>query len=134
MCTGHEWRRAGSVGVVPAAADPGPFGLPPGTKPAATAAVAAGIVTLGVLGLRYRGESHERWLDVRIQEAVDDALSGRSPLVGTVLRLGGTSSVVMAAFLLGGIALLLGRRRLALLAVLGPGLTGATTTVLKPLV
>jgi len=36
------------------------------------------------------------------------------------------------AALIAGVCLLLGRRRLAALAVLGPGLAGVATTVLKP--
>jgi undecaprenyl-diphosphatase len=40
--------------------------------------------------------------------------------------------VVVLAFALSAVCLLLGRRRLAVLAVVGPGLTGVCTTLLKP--
>ena len=53
-------------------------------------------------------------------------------LVRRTVSLGSPPSVVVLAFALSAVCLLLGRRRLAVLAVVGPGLTGVCTTLLKP--
>lgn len=119
---------------MPAAVDPRQHVVPPGTRRAAAVAAGVGVAVLVVFGLRYRGESQPRWLDTQIQDAVDDVGPGRSPWLHAVVLLGSPPTVVVLAFLLAGVALHLGRRRLALVAVLGPGLTGVATTTLKPVI
>ncbi|MEJ8278474.1 phosphatase PAP2 family protein [Pseudonocardia spirodelae] len=96
------------------------------------AALAAAVVV--VLAWRYRGDAVAGRLD-RDAGTVLDALGHRpSSLLADATRFGSPPTVVLCAVLLSGAALLLGRRRLAVLAVAGPGLTGVATTVLKPLI
>ncbi|WP_224389422.1 phosphatase PAP2 family protein [Pseudonocardia sp. ICBG1293] len=96
--------------------------------------VAAAVAVVVVLAGIHRGDAAAGRLD-RGADAVLDAL-GRGP--GTLLThavpFGSPPVVVLSALLLAGAALVLRRPRLAALAVVGPGLTGVTTTVLKPLV
>ena len=86
------------------------------------------------LAAHYYGDDEPGRLDVRAEHLVDTIPADTDwPLRGLV-RLGDPLPVVAAAASLAVVAWLLGRRRLALLAVLGPGLTGVATTLLKPVV
>jgi undecaprenyl-diphosphatase len=58
---------------------------------------------------------------------------GRSALEALVW-IGEPVTVVAVAVLSAAVAFWLGRRRLAVVALLGPGLTGAATTLLKPVI
>jgi membrane-associated phospholipid phosphatase len=100
--------------------------------PAAIVVALAGLV-FGVFAERYEGESSARWLDNRVQSLVGDDGQGRS-ISDAVVAFGNGLSVVLLALLLGALALVLRRPRLAVLAVIGPGLTGLATTFLKPLI
>ena len=91
----------------------------------------ASAVTFGLLALRYAGGSSPRWLDDRAESLVD-GLTPRE--AGGLIVLGSPPVVIAFAVLAAGICLWLGHRKLAVLAVLGPGLTGLITTVTKPLV
>jgi undecaprenyl-diphosphatase len=102
-------------------------------QPSAVAASAA-VLVLAALGWRYADGNSSRWLDVRIQSAVDGAVAGRHLPWSLLLDIGEPLEVVSVTVLLASVAMLLGRRRLALLAFAGPGLTGVATTALKPLV
>jgi membrane-associated phospholipid phosphatase len=95
------------------------------------AAVAASMFAM--FAHRYRGGSSARWLDNEVQAFVGPARPGRS-LWDVVIGFGHAHSVLMLALLLGGVALVLGHRRIAILAIVGPGLTGVATTLLKPVV
>jgi len=93
----------------------------------------AAVLIFAVLAHRYRGGSTARWLDNEAQELV--AAAGlQSAFWDGVIEFGDTWSVVVLAVLLGVIAAFLGHRRIALLALVGPGLTGAATSGLKPLI
>ena len=82
--------------------------------------------------VRYAGTSTAGGVDARV-DAVVDPLGCRAPLARPhAAALGSPPSVVVLAFALSAMCLLLGRRRLAVLAVVGPGLTGVCTTLLKP--
>jgi membrane-associated phospholipid phosphatase len=101
-------------------------------RPAGCSAAAA-VLIFAILAQRYRGDSTARWLDNEVQEKI--AAAGlRSSSWDFVIQFGDTFPVVALALLLGGVALTMGHRRIALLALAGPGLTGAVTTLLKPLI
>ena len=91
------------------------------------------VLVFGVLAERYGGEASARWLDRRVQSLVDASGPARS-LADLVILFGGELSVVVLAVLLSVLALALGHRRLAVLAIVGPGLTGLATVLLKPLI
>jgi undecaprenyl-diphosphatase len=101
-------------------------------RPAAVAAVAATLV-LAVLAVRYAGGTSPRWLNVRA-ESVVAAVLGRRRSWWVLLSLGNLPQVVVVTVVLAVVAQVLGRQRLAVLAIVGPGLTGAATSALKPLV
>jgi undecaprenyl-diphosphatase len=91
------------------------------------------VVVFGVLAERYGGEASARWLDRRVQSLVDASGPARS-LADLVILFGGELSVIVLAALLSVLALALGHRRIAVLAIVGPGLTGLATVLLKPLI
>lgn len=96
--------------------------------------VAAAVAVFAVLAWAYRGDAAAGRID-RDADAVVDALGHRSgSLLADAVTFGSPPTVVLFALLLAGLALYLRRRRLAVLAVVGPGLTGIATTVLKPVV
>jgi undecaprenyl-diphosphatase len=86
-----------------------------------------------VLALRYAGGSNARWFDYRFESAVED-IRPRPRWVVALIELGSPPVVVVAAVLTALACLWFGRRRLALLAFLGPGLTGGLATLFQPLV
>jgi membrane-associated phospholipid phosphatase len=107
--------------------------LPAGLRaPAATVSMLA-LLVFGVFAARYADDSSAGRLDRRVQGLI--APSGRGlSLPDAVILFGNPATVVVLAVLLGGLALALGHRRLAVLAIVGPGLTGIATTTLKPIV
>lgn len=114
------------------AADPPPVLLPgPLRRPVALAVVAAA-VTFVALAVRYAGTSTASGVDARVDSVVDPLGSAHQWLIRHTAQLGSPPSVVVLAVVLSVTCLLLGRRRLAVLAVVGPGLTGLCTTLLKP--
>jgi undecaprenyl-diphosphatase len=111
----------------------GPSILPsPLRRPAGGIAVVA-VLVFSVLAERYGGEASARWLDHRLQSRIDASGPARS-ISDLVIFFGNELSVVVLAVLLSGLALALGHRRLAVLAIVGPGLTGLATVLLKPLI
>jgi undecaprenyl-diphosphatase len=86
-----------------------------------------------VLAVRFAGTSTAGRVDVHVDAVVDPVANEHRLLIERVVTLGSTRWVVAFAVLLSVACLLLGRRRLAVLAVLGPGLTGACTSLLKPI-
>jgi undecaprenyl-diphosphatase len=105
--------------------------LPRPLRGPAGAVAAMTVLVAGLLTWRYAGGSDSRWLDRRLQGLVGSAGPGdRAP--DLVIVLGHEVAVVVLAVLIGGVALALGQRRIALLAIVGPGLTGVATTMLKP--
>jgi membrane-associated phospholipid phosphatase len=113
-------------------AAPRPAGaiLPPGLRtPAASASVLA-LLVFGFFAARYADDSSAGRLDRRVQGLVRNGPS----LPDAVVFFGNPITVAVLAVLLAGFALALGHRRLAVLAVVGPGLTGLATTALKPLI
>lgn len=121
--------RAGSVAGVDTDA---PGLLPEPLRRPVAVVVAAAAVVFAVLASRFAGTSAAGRLDLRVDAVVDPATSEHHRLVGLVGRLGSPPVVVALAVVIAAVCLVRGRRRLALLAVAGPGLTGVATTVLKP--
>ena len=115
------------------ASRPEPEILPPGLRAPAAAVSVLALLVFGVFAARYADDSSAGRLDRRLEGLV--APSGRGlSLPELVIAVGNPVTVVVLAFLLGGLALALGHRRLAVLAIAGPGLTGVATTTLKPIV
>lgn len=84
-----------------------------------------------VLAVSYAGTSTGGRVDTRV-DALVDPLGAHHWLVEHAVELGSPMWVAALALALSTVCLLLSRWRLALLAVVGPGLTGACTTLLKP--
>lgn len=110
-----------------------PPALPPSLRRPAVVTVAVCVAVWTTLAVRYAGGSHARWLDGRAAWLVD-SVTPRTRTVVTLLLVGDPAFVVTVAVVLAAVCLWLGRRRLAVLAVLGPGLTGVVTTLTKPLI
>jgi membrane-associated phospholipid phosphatase len=105
---------------------PGPLRRP------LTLVVAGAAAVFVVLAWRYAGTSTASGVDTKVDAVVDPLGEAHHWLIGHAMRLGSPPSVVALAFALSALCLLLGRYRLAVLAVVGPGLTGVCTTLLKP--
>lgn len=99
--------------------------------PAVVAAALAAAGTLA-LGIHYAGTSGASRTDLRLDAAVAALVPDPGIELQLVHALGDPGPVVVGALLLAAICVAVGRRRLALVAVLGPGLTGVATTALKP--
>jgi membrane-associated phospholipid phosphatase len=112
-------------------------GPPPSLVPAAVrrpvlAAIAAAALVFTVLAVRFAGTSEAGGVDRRVDAVVDPVGDAHWSLVRLGERLGSPPSVVALAFLMAGLCLAAGRYRPAVLAVVGPGVTGVCTTLLKP--
>ena len=82
---------------------------------------------------RYAGGSNARWIDHRTEWLVEN-VTPRTRWIFVLIEVGSPPVVVATAVLTALVCLLCGRRRLALLAVVGPGLTGALAVLTQPLV
>lgn len=112
----------------------GPPALPtPLRGPSAVMAVLAALVCT-MLAVRYAGGSAAGQLDTRVRTAVQGVAPdpGHGPLL--IDFLGEPLPAIVLVGLLVLACLALGRRRLAVVAVAGAGLTGVVTTALKPVV
>ena len=96
------------------------------------ALVGAAALVFAVLAVRYAGTSEAGHVDRRVDAVVDPVAGGHGWLLNQLVRLGSPPSVVLLSLGLAALCLGLGRRRLAVLAIAGPGLTGVCTTLLKP--
>jgi membrane-associated phospholipid phosphatase len=85
------------------------------------------------LAERYAGGSNARWIDHRTEWLVEN-VAPRTRWIVALIEVGSPPVVVVTGVLTALACLLWGRRRLALLAVLGPGLTGALAVLTQPLV
>jgi membrane-associated phospholipid phosphatase len=110
----------------------GPTALPNSLRRAAAWVAAVAAVAVGALGVRYEGLSRSSHTDRVLDRAVQSSVPDKERLFSLIHYLGNPRSVIVLAGLLAVLAFVLSRRRLAVLAVLGPGLTGVATTVLKP--
>ena len=96
--------------------------------------VAAGLaaVVFAVLAVRYAGTSGSGSFDARIEALVVPIAVAHHRSAHFVAALGSPLSVITVALVLVALCYRLERRRLAVLAIVGPGVTGVLTTVLKP--
>ncbi|HEY0813788.1 MAG TPA: phosphatase PAP2 family protein [Pseudonocardia sp.] len=95
-----------------------------------TVLVAAAVFAF--LAVRYAGTSTAGHVDNKVDSVVDPLGDAHQWLVDHAMMFGSPPWVVAMALVLSMLCLLLRRYRLAILALVGPGLTGLTTTVLKP--
>ncbi|MCA1677244.1 MAG: phosphatase PAP2 family protein [Actinobacteria bacterium] len=112
----------------------GPPALPaPLGGPLVLVAILAALV-FTVFATRYADEVAAGRLDTWAQTAVEGLLPepGRGPLL--IDFVGEPLSMIVLVGLLVAVCLAVGRRRLAVVAVAGLGVTGVVTTVLKPVV
>lgn len=102
-------------------------------RPIGLAATFAGLVFV-MLAARFTGDDAAGRLDIRLRAEVQ-ALLPETGVGGHLIRSVGdpVNVIVLAGLLMAG-CLALGRRRLAALAILGPGLTGVATIGLKPVI
>ncbi|TWF79006.1 undecaprenyl-diphosphatase [Pseudonocardia hierapolitana] len=107
--------------------------LPPGLHAPAAAVSVLALLVFGVFAARYADDSTAGRLDRRVQRLVGYPDTTPS-LPDIVIASGGLDGTVVLAVVLCGIALALGHRKLAVLAIVGPGLTGVATTTLKPII
>ena len=111
-----------------------PVALPvPLRRPAVCVAVVA-VVAVVALGLRYEGLSSSTRIDRQLDRLGSISAPDTYHVFMLVLTLGNPLPVIIAVGLLIVLALATGRRRLAVLALVGPGLTGVATSALKPLI
>lgn len=96
--------------------------------------VVVALVVAGSLGVRYAGESYPRWMDDLALVLAREWVPIPRGLARGIIGLYDAVPLALAIAVLGGICLYLGRRKLAVLAVAGPVLTGVVTTVVKPLI
>lgn len=85
-----------------------------------------------VLAVRYAGDSMSGRLDGRLQALVSLWTGDSERTWRDATLIGNPLPVIVLATLLTGICLALRRWRIAILAIVGPGLTGVATTLLKP--
>jgi membrane-associated phospholipid phosphatase len=107
--------------------------LPPSLRAPAAAVSVLALFVFGLFAARYADDDSAGRLDRRVQRLIGASGHGLS-LSDAVILLGNPVTVVVLAVLLAGLALALGHRRLAVLAIVGPGLTGVATTTLKPVI
>jgi membrane-associated phospholipid phosphatase len=87
-----------------------------------------------VLAAHYSGDIAAGRLDRWAQTEVESLLPRPGPGALLIDHVGAPLVTAVLAGLLAAACLVLGRRRLAVVAVAGPGLTGVVTTVLKPVI
>ncbi|TCK26450.1 phosphatase PAP2 family protein [Pseudonocardia endophytica] len=100
----------------------------------APAVIAVALAVAVALGVWYSGDPVAGRVDRRTESIVDSVTGDHWRFFSRIVELGSPQFVVLWAVLLAGAALLLHRPRHAVLAIVGPGVTGVATTVLKPLV
>ena len=98
----------------------------------APAVVTVAFLGFALLGARYAGHTEAGRLDQHTENAVDAVAGASAGLFARVTEFGSPGFVVLASGLLAVLCVVLRRRRLAVLAIVGPGLTGLATTLLKP--
>ena len=108
--------------------------LPGPLRPGAIVVAVVAALVVAVLAVRYAGDSSAGRVDGRLDNAVD-ALPGTGLDLGRAVTVfGSPQAVALGAGLVAAVCLLARRPRAALLALVGPGLTGLATTFGKPLV
>jgi membrane-associated phospholipid phosphatase len=110
-----------------------PAAVPPALRRSAAGVAGVAAVAVAALGVRYEGLTASTRMDRVLEGAIATWVPEKVRGFWLVQSLGNPASVIVLAGLLAVLALVANRRRLALLSVVGPGLTGLATTGLKPL-
>src|SRR4051812_5856098 len=100
-------------------------------RPLILAATLASVV-FTVLAVRYAGTSGSGSVDAHVGAVVVAIAVAHHRVAHFPAALGSPVAVITFALLLAAVCYRLDRRRLAVLAIVGPGITGVLTTVLKP--
>jgi membrane-associated phospholipid phosphatase len=100
----------------------------------APAVVAVALVVATALGVWYAGDPVAGRVDQRTESLVDSVTGDHWRVFARLVQFGAPLSVMVWAALIAGAALLLHRPRHAVLAIVGPGVTGLATTALKPVI
>ncbi|MBW0116216.1 phosphatase PAP2 family protein [Pseudonocardia abyssalis] len=108
--------------------------LRPSLRPATGLATAACAALVAALGARYAGGTGPGRLDDGLSTVVERVPAGRGGLAWRVFSVGDPARAATLTAGLAAAGLLLGRPRLAVVALAGPVLTGVATSALKPLV
>jgi membrane-associated phospholipid phosphatase len=117
----------------PAMTPPHPALPAPLRRPTALAATLAAAVAIA-LGALYSGRSTPSLVDDRVQSAVDAVRVVPRRCALLIDSLGDPRVAAILVAVLATLCLILQRRRLAVVAVVGPTATGVATTVSKPIV
>ena len=112
------------------------------TRPAVPPELRRPVAVLAILGavlaivpaILYAGDAGPSRLDTRVQNVVDDSPADAWNLIRALDWLGEPLGRTVLVVAVAALCLIAGRRRLAVVAVLGIVATSALTTVLKPLV
>lgn len=108
--------------------------LAPPLRVPAMVAVTIAAVVLAVLTARYAGTSVGGELDVQTESFLTALAAGHIRPAEFAIQFGDPGTVTVIAALLAGACLWMRRVPLAVVAFVGPGLTGLATTMLKPLI
>lgn len=100
----------------------------------ALAVVVVAVLVAAALGVRYAGDSHAAWMDQVALSLAREWFPMPRGLAMIVISVYDPVPLAILIVGLAGLCLALGRRRLAVLAVAGPVLTGVATTVVKPVI
>jgi membrane-associated phospholipid phosphatase len=111
-----------------------PPALDPSLRRITLALAALSVIVVAVLGARYANEDAMSHLDRRLDNALDHIPAGRGGLAMVVISFGGPATIAFLTAVLTVVCVAAGRRRLALVAIVGTLLTGAATTLIKPIV
>jgi undecaprenyl-diphosphatase len=108
--------------------------LPVAARRPALAAAAVAVVGAAALGVRYADEAYPRWLDVTGRSLARDWFPIPREIARAVIGLFDPVPLTVIIVVLAGTCLAVGRRRLAVLAVAGPVVTGLVVTAVKPVI
>lgn len=100
----------------------------------ALVAVLAALLVGVALGWRYAGDSQAAWLDRLALSASREWFPLPHDLASAIISVYDPVPLVILIALLAGVCVAAGRRRVAVLMVAGPILTGLAVTIAKPLI
>jgi len=104
-------------------------------RPLAAALIAVGVVVTAGLGVHYANQRHPGRIDVAIDRRLHRHLASHQATLVHIITLADPRNVAIACVAIGALFFWRGRRRLAVLSLLGPLVTVALTDlVLKPII
>lgn len=111
-----------------------PHALLGSLRPTASGTVAGAVVVVAVGAVRYRGQTSAGRVDERAERLLLSLTTGHRSLLDDLTSFGSPLVVVLWSLGMALVCAAARRWRFAVLALVGPGVTGLTTTLLKPLV